>query len=107
MDNLVEVVEELMKEQHKGVMRRLKAGEFDERIFAGNKPSEVDGAAPGESYENGSGADIPLSQPVPETAVSQPEASARHDVSEPVSQDMANDSETLDEAILSFFGIHE
>lgn len=34
MDNLKEVVEELMKEQHKEMMRRLKAGEFDEKAFS-------------------------------------------------------------------------
>lgn len=34
MDNLEVVVEELMKEQHKDMMRRLKAGEFDEKAFS-------------------------------------------------------------------------
>src|SRR6185369_15873219 len=34
MDNLEVVVEELMKEQHKEMMRRLKAGEFDEKAFS-------------------------------------------------------------------------
>jgi hypothetical protein len=33
VDNLEKVVEELMKEQHKDMLRRLKAGEFDERAF--------------------------------------------------------------------------
>ena len=33
MSDLETVVEELMKEQHKEVMRRLKSGEFDERAF--------------------------------------------------------------------------
>jgi len=33
IDNLETIVEELMKEQHKGMMRRLKSGEFDERVF--------------------------------------------------------------------------
>lgn len=33
MDSLEIVVEELMKEQHKDMMRRLKAGEFDEKAF--------------------------------------------------------------------------
>jgi ketol-acid reductoisomerase len=32
-ENLPHVVEELMKEQHKEMMRRLKSGEFDERAF--------------------------------------------------------------------------
>lgn len=34
MDKLEVVVEELMKEQHKEMMRRLKTGEFDEKAFA-------------------------------------------------------------------------
>jgi hypothetical protein len=34
MDNLDSVVEELMKAQHKELMRRLKSGEFDERAFS-------------------------------------------------------------------------
>lgn len=33
VDNLERVVEELMKEQHKGMLRRLKNGEFDARAF--------------------------------------------------------------------------
>ena len=33
VDDLDKVVEELMKEQHKDMLRRLKAGEFDERAF--------------------------------------------------------------------------
>ncbi|PLY01289.1 MAG: hypothetical protein C0623_05580 [Desulfuromonas sp.] len=39
-DNLEQVVEELMKEQHKEMLRRLKAGDFDdviERILKGGK----------------------------------------------------------------------
>jgi hypothetical protein len=34
MDNLDSVVEELMKAQHKEMLRRLKSGEFDERAFS-------------------------------------------------------------------------
>lgn len=40
VDNLEAVVEELMKEQHKNMLRRLKNGEFDETIaaFLAGKP---------------------------------------------------------------------
>ena len=41
MDNLESVVEELMKAQHKEMMRRLKSGEFDERIFPAEAPLQV------------------------------------------------------------------
>jgi hypothetical protein len=34
MDNLDSVVEELMKAQHKEMLRRLKSGEFDDRAFS-------------------------------------------------------------------------
>jgi hypothetical protein len=33
VDNLEQVVEELMKDQHKDMLRNLKAGKFDERAF--------------------------------------------------------------------------
>jgi len=45
VDNLEVVVEELMKEQHKDMLRRLKVGEFDARIealAAGKKPAPVE-----------------------------------------------------------------
>lgn len=35
VNNLEQVVEELMKEQHKDMLRRLKGGEFDDRAFGG------------------------------------------------------------------------
>jgi len=34
VDNLDAVIEDLAKEQHKGMLRRLKNGEFDQRIIA-------------------------------------------------------------------------
>ena len=48
IDNLEQVVEELMKEQHKEMLRKLKAGEFDEvieRFQAGKQvaPQESEG----------------------------------------------------------------
>ena len=51
VDNLEQVVEELMKEQHKGMLRSLKSGEYDEvidRLQAGKKviPKEQKVTAP-------------------------------------------------------------
>ena len=43
IDDLEKVVEELMKEQHKDMLRRLKAGEFDDKAFS------LTSAAPEES----------------------------------------------------------
>lgn len=39
VEMLNKVVEDLMKEQHKDMLRRLKAGEFDERAFGSDKPT--------------------------------------------------------------------
>jgi hypothetical protein len=46
-ENLEAIVEELMKDQHMGMMRRLKAGEFDGRAFPGGmvSPGHADGGA--------------------------------------------------------------
>jgi len=51
VDNLEQVVEELMKEQHKGMLRSLKTGEYDEviaRFQVGKKglPKEEKASAP-------------------------------------------------------------
>jgi len=65
MDDLEKVVEELMKEQHKDMLRRLKAGEFDERAFGRTT------AVPGES----AAVDDPQTSPQPassETSASVP-----------------------------------
>ena len=48
VDNLEQVVEELMKEQHKGMLRSLKSGEFDDIIgrYDHAQPAAVAGTPP-------------------------------------------------------------
>ena len=46
IDNLEAVVEDLMKEQHKDMLRRLKAGEFDEKAFGTHQQAEVKSLEP-------------------------------------------------------------
>lgn len=46
VDNLKVVVEELMKDQHKDMMRRLKAGEFDGKVFPVEAPPVEDREIP-------------------------------------------------------------
>jgi hypothetical protein len=41
-DDLEQVVEELMKDQHKEILRRLKSGEFDARAFGGSNDVPVE-----------------------------------------------------------------
>jgi hypothetical protein len=115
MENLEDVVEELMKEQHKTMMRRLKSGEFDERAFPSAPPPPR-----GEKPEDGirsedSGASqqpaIPVSGDEAPQAdqASLPEDDARHSTPEPASDGggASDESRNLEDAILHFFGIHE
>ena len=115
MENLDTIVEELMKDQHKAMMRRLKAGEFDQRAFR-NPPSakesdNVKHSAPPADIVAGV-----LSTPL----VSQPPTSVKSDIpllfatpaqrqystagQQPAGRDKtAKDAISLDDVILSFF----
>lgn len=105
MDNLEDVVEELMKEQHKTVMRRLKSGEFDERAFPPEPAAAREGAE--ESRRKDSGGS-PL-QPAPVSGDEAPGAALPESPPEPAAgeRDASGESGSLDDAILRFFGIHE
>lgn len=109
MEMLETVVEELMKEQHKNMMRRLKAGEFDEKAFS-IKATLI------ENYEIPS--PEPAADPVADIFAStggrrQP---AQSDLSllfqvpapsaapAPPSQPAPKEVVSIDDAILSFFG---
>jgi hypothetical protein len=119
MEHLEAVVEELMKEQHKEMMRRLKGGEFDEKAFSFK-------AQLMENYK------IPTLEPelnpiaeflVPPTSSPLAENETVSQLVELASRTMNNDlpvqgqkTETsdpnslavnLDDAILSFFGSRE
>ncbi|MBC8017901.1 MAG: hypothetical protein H7X83_05200 [Verrucomicrobia bacterium] len=121
MDNLESVVEELMKAQHKDLMRRLKSGEFDDRAFSTQPPLL-------ENYEIPSPKPEAEAAPVPEPrriddifsspAVSPP-SSSQSDLSllfalpaqkaavpaaPTPAEKPAKEVVSLDEAILNFFG---
>jgi hypothetical protein len=64
MENLEKVVEELMKEQHKEMLRNLKAGIFDERAFGTPPAGTAD--APAETSVTDKPADaVPTAPPSP------------------------------------------
>ena len=113
MDNIEVVVEELMKEQHKEMMRRLKAGEFDERAFPGGVPAADRADAPDsnpatshdkerpsqtarESAPSPATTKLPQTTPLtsPAAAADRPERSRKGAI-------------TLEDAILAFFADHE
>lgn len=118
MDNLEVVVEELMKEQHKDMMRRLKAGEFDERAFS-IKPQlienyeipvlepELDPVA--SIFSSSTSASKPASGSDVSLLFAMPAQSAANSVAKPESakQEAAKSVVSLDDAILSFFGASE
>jgi hypothetical protein len=114
MDNLEVVVEELMKEQHKEMMRRLKAGEFDERAFPGGAP--VSGKTEESSPKSAPGLDKEraASPPARESVVHHETPKLPHATPPQPPAAAANHPErsrkvriSLDEAIVAFFAAHE
>ena len=80
VENLEQVVEELMKEQHKEMLRRLKSGEFDEKAFG---PSSE---APQETAKD----DAPQESPLPDAPTV------------PASEETARPAQSLDDIILDY-----
>lgn len=121
MDNLEVVVEELMKEQHKDMMRRLKTGEFDEKAFSFKAQlienyeiptlaPEADPIAglfsPSPSSSSSSKNDVSLLFDMPQQASGNFSAPL---ASKPVTPDSEAKGKvvSIDDAILSFFGSSE
>ncbi len=129
MDNLDSVVEELMKAQHKELMRRLKSGEFDERAFSieatlienyvieSPEPETVAIPTPKPVLESKRVDDIfapsPVSRNEPSRsdlsllfALPDQQANTVPDKRKPVEK-VPKDVVSLDEAILNFFGAND
>lgn len=89
IDSLEAVVEDLMKEQHKDMMRRLKNGEFDGKILETVSPASSPAPQQQAEEETGSTGTPP---PTPEDS--------------PPAQTKASEIKriSLDDAILNFFG---
>ncbi len=82
IENLEKVVEDLMKEQHKDMLRDLKAGQFDERAFGTRTP-------PAEEKPDSAAAPAPPHPPSPPAAKQSPRPPAKQ-------------SQSLDEIILDY-----
>lgn len=106
IDNLEAVVEDLMKEQHKEMLRRLKSGEFDSRAFGGVQTatagsSEQRVAISNEQVE----ADLQIEEVDGINLLFQEEVAdliASSEMSE--KQTVKPSAVSLDDAILNFFG---
>jgi hypothetical protein len=128
MENLDSVVEELMKAQHKELMRRLKSGEFDERAFSiqapllenyeipSPKPETEAAPAPKPVQEPKRIDDIFSSSPATQSSSAKSDLSLLFEL--PTQKTTASAAPTpveksakevvsLDEAILNFFGANE
>jgi hypothetical protein len=118
MENLEVVVEELMKEQHKDMMRRLKAGEFDERAFSipASSPETPEILSPAPLEETV--ADLFSSSPDRQNTPSKSDISMLFELpaqkTTAISTNQNNNAKvdpksvvSLDDAILNFFGANE
>jgi hypothetical protein len=107
VDNLEQVVEELMKEQHKEMLRNLKVGEFDvviESFEAGSKGAKPAPFEP--DMENGEAPTVETTAPVPEPGEAFPSHPAE-EKPEPNPQEKLKPGPSvvetsLDEIILSY-----
>jgi hypothetical protein len=116
IDNLETVVEDLMKEQHKDMLRRLKSGEFDAKAFGSPPKPEIKTV----EQKPESPAIPPQQQPAQAAAVVKPEAigvnllfqeTVQTELQQLAVQQKTDESTTkkqnsvsLDDAILNFFG---
>jgi len=96
VDNLERVVEELMKEQHKAMLRRLKSGEFDGRIA--QRVGALATASQGPQAGPEAGVEPPVPPPRPEPGM--PAASGAPDAPPPGKG--GGKPVSLDEVILDF-----
>jgi hypothetical protein len=92
IENLEKVLEEIMKDQHKDMLRRLKAGEFDSRAFPGAAPAVADGFAP-----SAAPAAEPLASPITSEPPHTPQQARKADVVESHGR-----TSSLDEIILDY-----
>jgi hypothetical protein len=124
MNNVEPVVEELMKAQHKEMLRRLKSGEFDERAFSIEAtlienyqipspepedqampepdPKRVDGVFSHSPASTGGAAKSDVS-----LLFAMPAQKAAGPAEPPPVEKPAKDAVSLDDAILSFFGAND
>jgi hypothetical protein len=95
------VVESIMKEQHKDMMRRLKAGEFDARIFPGAEPPAAAAAppsarAPQAAAQSPAAMQSPVGNPTP--AAGRPAST----IPSPTTPPASPTKRSLDEVILDY-----
>jgi hypothetical protein len=105
VDNLDKVVEELMKEQHKEMLKRLKTGEFDQRIneiLSGKKPAPAESAAAASVSETAEPVVATTPEPAPAPKVEQPVAATAEEEYEEAIPILEEDIEEVEEVEAEF-----
>ena len=108
IENLESIVEDLMKDQHKNMLRRLKSGEFDHKAGTTDDPQQHENAVP--PIQNSlSSPPVFTSSAAPETWQNAPprhtEATSSALPTVPDASPERTECSSLDEAIRVFFGI--
>lgn len=114
IENLEELVEDLMKEQHKEMMRRLKSGEFDAKIFPDtatsydkknntkeDEPDFSEQPLQKPEKEEDTGVNVLFQEPVLQPSI---QSSEKYFEQKEKQEAEKKSPVNLDEAILSFFG---
>jgi len=110
IDNLEAVIEDLMKEQHKDMLRRLKSGEFDDKAFGSHnlpekKETELTKASltttPEQTPVLSAMASSTNQLSIISTKETTPKSDDQHSTDEKSAK--MNGANSIDDAILSFF----
>lgn len=115
IDNLEAVVEDLMKEQHKDMLRRLKSGEFDDKAFGTTQQQPLQTPPPEPQQKEAHPVSAPATAPPAMTDTTgigllfqetvqphSPDTTAPPKPSEAPAK--KQEAVSLDDAILNFFG---
>jgi len=107
IDNLEAVIEDLMKEQHKDMLRRLKSGEFDTKAFGNQHQPEIKKAEPVKSSLTTASQQTATTPTVPSATTDIDLLSTSSVQTSSLKPDETaakkKDANSLDDAILSFF----
>jgi hypothetical protein len=104
VDNLENVVEELAKEQHKGMLKRLTKGEFDDRIVQFGIPlAGLEAQVPPKPVLDQSENEVqPVEEPLPAESVPEPVTIVEEPIVDKFQQQKVSTELSLDEVIYAY-----
>jgi len=104
VDNLDHVVEELAKEQHKGMLRRVTKGEFDARIVEFGIPlgASAAQATPKPLLDKSESEVQPVEEPLPADPVPEPVTIVEEPIIDKFQQPKVSNEPSLDDVIYAY-----